>query len=155
MILIAGLAVLGLLCIYFEFFVPGGILALLGAILLITSTVLFSFLEVSILSIISYVVVVLLFSILACFLALRVIKKSGKRDSFFLKKNQEGFVAAALDPDLLGKEGVVFTELKPSGHVRIEEETYQAISQGVFLVKGTPIEVIRIEGPRLIVKQKK
>jgi membrane-bound serine protease (ClpP class) len=144
-----------LLFFYFEFFLPGGILALLGTIVLIGGAVLFFFETGSPLFSFVYVLGFLLLAGLMCYLALKHIRKSGKKDSFFLQKDQAGYSSAKMEEDLTGKEGVVSTELKPAGHVRIEEKVYQAVSQGSFLSKGSVIEVVQMKGSHVVVKLKK
>jgi membrane-bound ClpP family serine protease len=143
-----------LICFYFEFFLPGGILALLGIVALVGGAVLFFFETSSPLFSFIYVVGFLTLSILICFLALKNIRKSGKKDSFFLQKDQAGYSSAKMDEDLMGKEGVVSTELKPAGHIRIEERQYQAVSQGGFVSKGTLVEVVQMRGSHVVVKPK-
>ena len=148
------IGVLSLLCVYLEFFLPGGILASIGVLLLLGGSVtcffeLSSFLYAGI-----YFLIFLSLALGICFLALKQVKKSGRKDSFFLQTDQEGYTSADKIEDLSGKEGVVATELKPAGHVRIEGRLYQATSQGSFLAKETAIEVVEVRGAHLIVKPK-
>ncbi len=152
MILAVFIGLLGLLCLYFEFFLPGGVLAFLGGVILIASCILFFFQSDSSLATFLYFVGLIVASALVCLFAIRNIRRSGKENSFFLQKDQEGFTAASLAKELIGKEGVVSTELKPAGHIRIEEKVYQAVSQGEFLFKGSPVEVIAVKGAHLVVK---
>ena len=144
-----------LLCFYLEFFLPGGVLAILGLLVLTGGSVLFFIETGSPLFTSIYVLAFLLLIALTCYLALKNVRKTGKNDSFFLQKDQEGYSSAKMEEDLLGKEGVVSTELKPAGHVRIEENLYQAVSQGGFLSKGTLVEVVQMRGSHVVVKLKK
>ncbi len=144
-----------LLFFYFEFFLPGGILALLGTVVLIGGAVLFFFETNSPLFAFIYVLSFLILGGFICYLALKSIRKSGKKDSFFLQSDQEGYSSSKMEEDLTGKEGVVSTELKPAGHVRIEEKVYQAVSQGAFLIKGSVVEVVEMRGSHVVVKLKK
>ncbi len=152
MILAVFIGVLGLLCLYFEFFLPGGVLALLGGVILIASCIFFFFQSDSSLATFLYFVGLILASTLVCLFAIRSIRRSGKENSFFLQKDQAGFTAGSLEEDLVGKEGVVSTELKPAGHVRIDGKVYQAVSQGEFLLKGSFVEVCSVKGSHLVVK---
>ncbi|MES2198611.1 MAG: NfeD family protein [Chlamydiota bacterium] len=148
------LGLIGLLCFYVEFFVPGGILAITGLMVLTGSSVVF-FLKVDSLGLgYAYVLFLLVAAIFVCYMALRHVRKSGKQNSFFLQKSQEGFSVEKLEENLVGKTGVVCTELKPSGHVRIEEKVYQATSQGPFLSQGSVVEVIEMKSSHVIVKIK-
>jgi membrane-bound serine protease (ClpP class) len=137
-----------------EFFLPGGALALLSLAIAACSVALFCQQTDSIFFILLYIAFLLSASLITVFLALKSIRKSGKKDSFFLQKDQEGFSSDKIEEDLVGKEGIVVTELKPAGHVRIEGRLYQAVSSGQFVVKGTLVEVMQVKGFCLIVKSK-
>jgi len=150
------LGVLGLGCLYLEFFVPGGILFFLGIVIALGSGFVVFWETSSYLYTTLYFLGLFLGAIGTCYLAIRHVKKSGRRNAFFLQEDQKGFVAAKkIDEELLGKLGVVITELKPAGHVRIEDRVYQAVSQGEFLPKDTYVEVISLQGAHLIVQKKK
>lgn len=56
--------------------------------------------------------------------------------------------------DLLGKEGVTVTLLRPSGKIRIGEETYDAESDGTLIERGTEIVVTAVCGGIIKVQQK-
>lgn len=148
------IGLLGLLCFYVEFFIPGGILAITGFMILIGSSVVFFLQTESVGLGFAYVLFLLIASVFVCYLAIKHVRKSGKKNSFFLQKSQEGFAVEKIDVSLLGKTGVVCTELKPAGHVRIEDKVYQALSLGQFIASGIPIEVVEVKGSHVIVKSK-
>jgi len=77
------------------------------------------------------------------------------RHKIALKESQEGFLASAFDPQMIGKRGVVATDLKPSGTVEIGQDRIPATSQTDYLAKGTSIEVVGGEGANLIVRSTK
>ena len=149
--LIIGLGFLGLLCLYLEFFVPGGILVGLGALMLVGSAIGFSWMYPD--EAFFYVFALVIMSGVVCYLAIWHLKKSGRRNSFFLAKTEEGLSSDKLMSTLVGKKGLVVTELKPSGHVRLEERVYQATSQGEYLPQGTLVEVLQVSGAHVIVKK--
>ena len=60
-----------------------------------------------------------------------------------------------VDKDLVGKEGVVSSDLKPSGHILVEDNYYQAVSKTGYIEKGRNIKVIGGQGARLICKEVK
>ena len=154
MILAVIIGLLGLLCLYCEFFLPGGLLAILGCCIVAVSLFLFFSASNSLLLGALYLLLLGLSAVFLCIYAFRNIKKSGKRNSFFLQNDQSGFKAANLEESLQGKIGVVVTELKPAGHVRIEGKLYQALSQGDFLPKESLVEVVHVKGSHIVVKQK-
>jgi membrane-bound ClpP family serine protease len=53
---------------------------------------------------------------------------------------------------LVGKRGVALTKMLPSGAVKIEGKSYDAIDEGAGLESGDPIEVIRVDGTRIVVR---
>jgi len=144
--------IIGLVCFYAEFFLPGGILVIVGVMLLIASTIAFAMDVHSWAWSFFYVVLLLVLSGVACVIALRQVKRSGRKNSFFLSTDQEGFCSDKIEQELMGAIGVVLTELKPAGHVRIGEKTYQATSIGPFLSKGQKIVVVGVQGSRVLVK---
>ncbi|MEM9064247.1 MAG: NfeD family protein [Planctomycetota bacterium] len=46
---------------------------------------------------------------------------------------------------LVGAEGVAFTELHPSGTVKLGETRYDAVTDGPFIEKGSRIRVVSVE----------
>jgi membrane-bound serine protease (ClpP class) len=141
------------LCLYFEFFLPGGILALFAVVLAFIGAWLF-FAGVQELWICAvYLVALVGCAALVSGLALRQIRRS--KDSFCLHADQEGFSTGLLGKELLGKQGIVSSELKPAGHVRIEGQLYQAVSQGHFIGPDEEVEVVSVRGSHLVVKAKK
>ena len=153
MLLAYFIGLVALLCLYLEFFLPGGVFALCAFFLMSGGATLCFWQASAIWVGAVYLASFALLAVLTSLLALKIVRRS--KDSFCLKTDQEGFVSASFEEDLLGKEGSVSTELKPSGHVRIDGKTYQALSQGDFIVKGTNIEVVAMKGSHLIVKVKK
>ena len=69
------------------------------------------------------------------------------------QKHDGGYVAQ--DPkeaELLGQTGVASSVLRPSGEARIGDCRYDVITEGEMIEKGTPIEVRRVEGNRIVVR---
>src|SRR5690242_7800208 len=135
------LLIAGLILIFLEFFLPGAVLAVLGIIALLCSAIL-SFMRYPPLWGIIYLFIMLLFVFLTCKLALWKIKKSQSQGDFYHGQDQEGYSASSFDQSLVGKEGIVSTELKPAGHIVIEGQLYQAISETGFLSKGAVVKIV-------------
>lgn len=51
-----------------------------------------------------------------------------------------------------GDKGEAITRLNPFGKVQFADEFYEARSEGGYVDAHTPVEVVRIEGHRIIVK---
>ncbi len=143
---------LGFLLIFLEFFLPGGIMGIAGAIFLIVSVVLFTMQSSSLVATVLYILgVVFLVLMLIRYALWRI--RTGRAKGIFLSTVQEGYVASSFDKELIGKKGEALSDLKPSGHIVIEKKRYQAVAKVGYVVKGSKIEVIGGDGAHLIVKK--
>ncbi|MFN7975064.1 MAG: NfeD family protein [Acidobacteriota bacterium] len=52
----------------------------------------------------------------------------------------------------LGKQGTVLHDLRPVGYVEIAGERVEAVSESDFVVKGKAVEVVKVDGVRLVVR---
>jgi membrane-bound serine protease (ClpP class) len=73
---------------------------------------------------------------------------------FLLDKGEReaGWASASPRPDLLGREGLALTDLRPSGTVLLGEEKVDAISESEWIEEGTDVRVVSSEGYRLVVR---
>jgi membrane-bound ClpP family serine protease len=70
------------------------------------------------------------------------------------QKNEDGYVAPNLEyQNYLGKRGVALTLLRPAGSALIDGQRVDVVSDGSFIPKDSPIEVIAVEGTRVIVNR--
>jgi len=53
---------------------------------------------------------------------------------------------------LEGREGVVLTDLRPSGSVEIDERSVDVVTDGQYVAKGTKVRVVLVEGARVVVE---
>ncbi|UCF65154.1 MAG: nodulation protein NfeD [bacterium] len=65
----------------------------------------------------------------------------------------EGYIASRDYSHYLGKSGVSLSPLRPAGIGLIDGERMDVVSDGDFIEKDKPIEIIRIDGYRLIVRE--
>jgi membrane-bound serine protease (ClpP class) len=111
-------------------FEPRHIKALLGAILLVTFSMLSSI-------------------IISINLSKRLFTGSGFLGRLALKtegKIEEGYIGVDMSPkSLVGQRGFCGTDLRPSGKVIIDNEIYDAKSEDGFINKGTEVLVLRYE----------
>jgi membrane-bound serine protease (ClpP class) len=54
--------------------------------------------------------------------------------------------------DLVGRDGVAMTDLRPSGTALVGEERVDVVTEGEFISQGSPLRVLRSEGYRLVVR---
>lgn len=142
---------LGLILIYFEFFIPGGILAFVGAAALLFSIVAFGLVKGSFLAAFLYTIGLIVVVALVCRFALYRIRKSGKKNTFFLEEDQEGYTAASFDPKLIGEIAIVLSDLKPAGRIEVNGEAYQAVSESGYIEKGRQVKILNGKGSYYIV----
>lgn len=155
MILCTLLALSGFLLIYLEFFLPGGVMGVFGSLLLIASVVFFSYQGYGPFWLFVYLLTLAALLFFCIKYALIKVRKTGSKGTMFLDSDQAGFYASEYDKSLVGKEGVVSSDLKPSGHIKIEDKHYQAVSQTGYIEKGSLIKVIGGRGAYLICKRQK
>ena len=111
-------------------FEPRHIKALLGAILLVTFSMLSSI-------------------IISINLSKRLFAGNGYLGRLALKtegKIEEGYIGVDMNPkSLVGQKGICGTDLRPSGKIIINDEIYDAKSEDGFIDKETEIIVLRYE----------
>ncbi|MFI0435153.1 MAG: NfeD family protein [Parachlamydiaceae bacterium] len=149
------LVMLGLLLILFEFYLPGGVLGVLGGVAIFIAIVLFASQTSSILSLVLFIIGTAVALTLLIRFALWRIVNAKPADSIYSSANQEGYQASSYDTTAIGKQGVVITDLKPGGYILVEGCQQPAISTSGYLVKGDQVLVIGGQEQSLIVKQVK
>ncbi len=140
---------LGLTLIYTEFFLPGVILGVLGGGLIVSSIFMLAYQKMSLTFVIVYSVISISLVIITTYLALKKVKKS---KDIFLNEDQSGFQASEFNKKLIGKTAEAATDLKPSGHIYINDNYYVASSKKDYIKKGEKIKIIAGEGAHLIVQ---
>ena len=153
MALITLLTFVGIFLIFLEFFLPGAIFAVLGTLTILVSLGIF-FVQYPAVWGIIYVSIVLIAIFATCQFALWRLKCSSKKGNFYHGEDQEGYVASSFDQSLIGKEGIVSTELKPAGHIIVDNNLCQALSESGFISKGVTVQVVGGKGSHLIVQRK-
>ena len=65
---------------------------------------------------------------------------------------EAGYESAPRRADLVGKEGVAITDLRPSGVALVNEERVDVVSEAEWVAQGTRVRVLRAEGYRHVVR---
>jgi membrane-bound ClpP family serine protease len=148
------LFVLGILLIFLEIIVPGGILGFIGITLLATGVFMTAD---SIIQGVAYVSIMLLALGLLLVLSFRFpqTRRLWKRLSLPTRQtNSEGYVAPTqgLD-DFLGCKGIALSQLRPAGTADFDGVRVDVVTEGGFIPKDTPIKVIAVEGTRVVVRE--
>jgi membrane-bound ClpP family serine protease len=103
------------------------------------------------------ITVALVFSLIVTIVLARYLPKTSLGKRLILSDSQEhedGYVAQIQDRSpLLGLTGTTLTPIHPSGTVVIYDKRYDVVSEGEFIDRQMTVEVIDVEGARIVVRQ--
>lgn len=148
------LLILGIVLIVIEIFAPGGILgfigigAIVGALFMSSNDPGHMAMSIAIALIASIIVAVVLFKTIG--LEKGVFRHVILQDS---TATEQGYVSSVNRSELVGKEGIAVTPLRPSGAAEFEGERLDVVSEGAFIDVGSPIKIIKVEGSRHVVRK--
>lgn len=104
-----------------------------------------------------YAVIGIIIGGAASFLFLKVFKSRNMWSKIALKDRltkEAGYTSLNKEfEQLVGREGVTLTDLRPVGTIQIEGKDYSAISNAQWIKKGTPITVVEVDGTKILVKE--
>ncbi len=86
---------------------------------------------------------------------LRHLPNSGRFSGLLLKgavHKSQGFVSAPTRGDLVGRDGVAVTDLRPSGTARVGEERIDVVTEGEYVPQGSRVRVVQSDGYRHVVR---
>lgn len=92
--------------------------------------------------------IILAVLILTCVVASKIGRRGVLKDAALLsvQKEEDGFIGVPTDArSLVGKKGLVLSDLRPAGKVRIEGKVYDAMSDREYINKGENIVVSKAE----------
>ncbi|MCO4294787.1 nodulation protein NfeD [Solitalea sp. MAHUQ-68] len=69
------------------------------------------------------------------------------------QKASEGYISSIQKINLTGQTGIALTDLRPAGKILIENDRYDALSDGEFIIKGTKVVVIKHETISIFVRK--
>lgn len=149
LIFIGGIALIGL-----EMFIPGGIVGTVGVITLVYAII---YVNKSTYYIAFILVVSLILAVILYYVNRNVFhKKLMFLDRLVLNDSistEDGYVASESRLELLGQKLIAYTDLRPAGVAILDNEKLDVVTDGDFIEKGNKIEVIRVEGMRIVVKK--
>lgn len=146
------LLIVGLILVYCEFFVPGGVMGTIGAILLISSFFFFSSATDSWILITLFIMTEVTLVILMIRFALKVIQSSESDNSLYLKTDQAEFKRPHVPLPEIDEQGTALTDLYPSGYILVNDKKYPASSKHGYIDKGDSIKVIERKNSFVYVK---
>jgi membrane-bound serine protease (ClpP class) len=148
------LFIIGLILVVAEFFLPGGIVGIIGGVLIIGSLLFAgeSFVHMAYSILIAMVIAITGMVILMKFFGkkLHMFNRLVLRDA---TTTEEGYVSNTNRIELIGKQGQSLTPLRPSGTVVIDNERIDVVTEGSYVDAGKHVEVIKVEGSRIVVRE--
>jgi len=147
-------AVLGLLCIFAEIFLPGGVLGGLGVLLLAASLYLaykeWGFGAPFMLLMLGFVAGGVILGVMA----FKIMPRTGIGKRIFLADTQKGYdVSVANDREMIGKEGVAVSFLRPAGIAEVDGKRVNVVTEGGFIEKDARIKVCELKDNHLVVRR--
>lgn len=148
------LVVIGIVLIILEFFVPGGILGLLGTLSIIASLLLAA-------NNIGHMVFSILIALLVTIIAVVILfRRFGYEKGIFRRiilfdstSSEKGYVSNETRSDLVGLEGITVTPLRPAGTAVFNDDRIDVVTEGSFISSNKKVKIIKAEGPRIIVRE--
>jgi membrane-bound serine protease (ClpP class) len=86
---------------------------------------------------------------------LRHLPNSERFGGLLLSSNlhrEQGFISAPERADLIGREGVAVTDLRPSGTADVGGERLDVVTEGDYVAQGSRVTIVRAEGYRHVVR---
>lgn len=156
--------VIGLGLILLEIFViPGFGIAGISGILLVLASLFLSlvgsdpFLDFEAISMaVIQLSVALLLALILIFLLAKYLPKTNIFKKFVLseqEKAESGYTSRTEDTALVGSKGIALTPLRPSGTAEINSKRVDVVTDSEFIEKGKLVEVIQVDGMRVVVKE--
>jgi membrane-bound serine protease (ClpP class) len=148
--------VIGLILLVLELFVPsGGVIGILAVICILAAIVLGFMIDVKIGILFLVLTVILVPALLGGMLKVWPHTPLGK--NLFAQPPQPDEVLPDDEryrefKELVGKRGIAKTKMLPSGSIRVNNRTYDAVSNGVAIDPGESVEVIAIRANHIVVR---
>ncbi|OSP19711.1 NfeD family protein [Staphylococcus agnetis] len=145
---------IGVILVIIELFVVGAVLGIIGMVLIVFSLItmgdnlplmLLSVCVALILSIIEWVILVKFFKKKISLFENVVLKDSTNTESGYTSHNDRSY--------LVGATALTLTDLRPAGLILFENERIDAVSEGSFINKDVKVEIIEVEGTRVVVRE--
>lgn len=147
------LLISGMILLFAEVFVPGGILGFIGTVLLLFSTVMCFTLYGVRIGFYYFFAIFCFICILIVFVVSFAHRLPFRKFSLISLHEDCKFELDDLD-SLVGKEGVALSMLRPIGRIIVDGKRYDAQTEGIYIDKNTHVTVIRVQGNYLIIRPK-
>ncbi len=145
------LVILGILAIGMEFFLPGGILGIVGAASLAGAVVL-CFTEFG--SSVGLIATALaaMFVVLSLTFWLKYFQKLGPGRDLMLNESVKKDGGFDQYRAFLNAEGVAMTSLRPAGKAQFGDHRLDVVAESGMIDAESPVRVVKVEGSRIVVR---
>jgi membrane-bound serine protease (ClpP class) len=145
------LLTVGMLLIGAEIFLPGAVLGVMGAMALLGAIIVAFSISLSCGFYTAFGIFIL--TVITVALWVKFFPRSSIGRKMTLDQNGVLFKATESHHALMGRKGTVCSALRPAGYAMIEGRRVDVISEGGIIDRGEPVEVIKVEGSRVIVRK--
>ena len=146
-------AILGLVCVLAEVFLPGGVLGVLG-FLLIGASIVMAYQRLEIGTFVLYLAGLVIVGGLLFLIGLRIMPTTPIGKALFLRDTQKDYdVSVAGQQEMVGREGTALSFLRPTGVAEIGGKRVSVITEGEFIEKNVRIKVSELKDNQLVVRR--
>ena len=151
--IILAFAAIGAILIAVDFFLPGFVLAMIGVLLMLVATVICA-LNYSLTTTLALFCGEILTAGLAGWLSIKYFPRSKVGQRMILQETlQAAHTSPGANTELVGREGVAQTVLRPAGIGQIDGKRLDVVSESDMIERGSPIKVVAVEGSRILVRK--
>jgi membrane-bound ClpP family serine protease len=145
------LLAVGLLLLGAEIFLPGAVIGSVGLVALAAAV----WVGFTISPAIGFYVMVgvVLLAALTVALWVGLFPKTGIGRRMTLSQDGRAFKAADPKADLVGKEGVAQSDLRPAGFALVDGQRVDVVTEGELVARGQRVRVVKAEGARVVVRK--
>ncbi|PNZ12467.1 NfeD family protein [Staphylococcus simiae] len=145
---------IGVILVVIELFVVGAVIGLIGMTLITISIIT---LGDNLLLMLGNVIVALIFTIIEWVILVKIFnRKIPFLDKVILKdstSSEAGYISQDNRSHLVGKKAQTVTDLRPAGIIFCENERIDAVSDGNFILRNKTVEILEVEGSRVVVRE--
>ena len=146
--------IIGFALIIGELFIPGGIVGVIGAALVIISLL---FAGESVVYMAYSILIAMFIAVIGMVIMMKFLWKNLHFFSKLVLRDatttDEGYVSNENRYELIGKVGETLTPLRPSGTIQVDKERLDVVSEGSYINSNKKVKIIRVEGSRIVVRE--
>ena len=144
---------LGMILMIVEVFLPGFGLPGIGGIVLVGAGVVMVGVHFGALTAVGVLLVIIaVLAVLVSWVLRQASRGGGRRSELFLQERDELGTKQEDMNVLIGKAGMTTSVLRPAGIGDFDGVRLNVVTEGGFIEKGEPIEIVRVDGSRIVVR---